>query len=145
MSRRRALLLVAIILGSPAWPAEAALKRSLLVAPFETGALSREDAWIGDGIAEALALAFVQHPAFVGIDRARLRTVADPQGWTEASVLQAARALHADVAVFGDVTGSISGSTVQPTDETKLRAYADECGKRYERNPGEKTASSTAT
>ena len=28
-----------------------------------------------------------------------------------------------------------------PTDEAKLRAYAEDCGKRYERNPGEKTAS----
>jgi Flp pilus assembly protein TadD len=43
---------------------------------------------------------------------------------------------------FGDVTGSINGSSAaQPTDEGKLRAYADEAGKRYERNPGDKTAS----
>ena len=31
---------------------------------------------------------------------------------------------------FGDVTGSINGSSTAPTDETRLRAYADECGKR---------------
>jgi Flp pilus assembly protein TadD len=42
---------------------------------------------------------------------------------------------------FGDVTGSIPAPSTQPTDEAKLRAYADECGKRYDRNPGEKTAS----
>jgi Flp pilus assembly protein TadD len=42
---------------------------------------------------------------------------------------------------FGDVTGSISGSTAPPADETKLRAYAEDCGQRYERNPGEKIAS----
>ena len=42
---------------------------------------------------------------------------------------------------FGDVTGSIGPSTAPPADETKLRAYADDCGKRYERNPGEKVAS----
>ncbi len=44
---------------------------------------------------------------------------------------------------FGDVTGSIgqSTATAPPADETKLRAYADDCGKRYERNPGEKAAS----
>ena len=42
---------------------------------------------------------------------------------------------------FGDVTGSIAGSTSMPTDQAKLRAYADQCGKRYERNPGEKAAS----
>ena len=44
---------------------------------------------------------------------------------------------------FGDVTGSIGQptATAPPTDEAKLRAYADDWGKRYERNPGEKTAS----
>jgi Flp pilus assembly protein TadD len=44
---------------------------------------------------------------------------------------------------FGDVTGSIGQptATAPPTDETKLRAYADDWGKRYERNPGEKAAS----
>ena len=42
---------------------------------------------------------------------------------------------------FGDVTGSIGGSTAMPTDEAKLRAYAEDCGNRYERNPGEKAAS----
>jgi Flp pilus assembly protein TadD len=42
---------------------------------------------------------------------------------------------------FGDVTGSIPASTATPTDDARLRAYADELGKRYDRNPGEKTAS----
>jgi len=28
-----------------------------------------------------------------------------------------------------------------PTDETRLRAYADDWGKRYDGNPGEKVAS----
>jgi Flp pilus assembly protein TadD len=42
---------------------------------------------------------------------------------------------------FGDVTGSIPAPGSQPTDETRLRAYAEELGKRYDRNPGEKTAS----
>ncbi len=42
---------------------------------------------------------------------------------------------------FGDVTGSISGSPAMPTDDAKLRAYAEDCRKRYERNPGEKSAS----
>ena len=42
---------------------------------------------------------------------------------------------------FGDVTGSIPASTAQPTDDARLRAYADAAGKRYDRNPGEKAAS----
>ena len=42
---------------------------------------------------------------------------------------------------FGDVTGSINGSAAMPTNEARLRAYAEEAGKRYESNPGDKTAS----
>ena len=42
---------------------------------------------------------------------------------------------------IGDVTGSINVAATMPTDEAKLRAYADDCGRRYERNPGEKAAS----
>ncbi len=42
---------------------------------------------------------------------------------------------------FGDVTGSIPNSTATPTNEARLRAYADELGKRYDSNPGEKTVS----
>ena len=43
---------------------------------------------------------------------------------------------------FGDVTGSIAGTQqVLPTNEADLRAYAEDWGKRYDRNPGEKIAS----
>ncbi len=42
---------------------------------------------------------------------------------------------------FGDVTGSIPTSATQPTNDARLRTYADELGKRYDANPGEKTVS----
>ena len=42
---------------------------------------------------------------------------------------------------FGDVTGSIPASNTAAADDAKLRGYADELGKRYDRNPGEKSAS----
>jgi Flp pilus assembly protein TadD len=43
---------------------------------------------------------------------------------------------------FGDVTGSLSGSSAaMPTDDASLRAYADHWGKVYDGNPGEKYAS----
>ena len=58
-----------------------------------------------------------------------------------ALVVAAAAAPLAACHDFGDVTGSIGASRTPPADETKLRAYADDCGKRYERNPGEKVAS----
>jgi Flp pilus assembly protein TadD len=53
--------------------------------------------------------------------------------------IAAAAALLAGCYDFGDVTGSIP--TSKTTDDAKLRTYADECGKRYERNPGDKAAS----
>ena len=42
---------------------------------------------------------------------------------------------------FGDVTGSVRASPAMPADETELRSYAENCRNRYERNPGEKSAS----
>ena len=57
------------------------------------------------------------------------------------AVMAAGAAPLAGCQDFGDVTGSIGGSTAMPTDEGKLRAYAEDCGKRYERDPGEKAAS----
>ena len=60
---------------------------------------------------------------------------------TIAALAAAATAPLAGCHDFGDVTGSISGSTTPPTDETKLRAYAEDCGKRYDRDPGAKIAS----
>jgi Flp pilus assembly protein TadD len=43
---------------------------------------------------------------------------------------------------FGDVTGSLTGSSqAMPSDDASLRAYADHWGKVYDSNPGEKYAS----
>jgi len=42
---------------------------------------------------------------------------------------------------FGDVTGSVAGSPRMPASAAELRAYAEGARTRYERNPGEKTAS----
>jgi tetratricopeptide (TPR) repeat protein len=111
---------IAILLG--AWivatvlpvGAEAAVKRAMLVAPFETTALDREDAWVGDGVAEALMLAFVHHPAVVQIERARWRGMLAEDSRSEVDVVKAARALHADVAVFGDVRREASGLVIRP-------------------------------
>lgn len=58
-----------------------------------------------------------------------------------AAALAAVAAPLAGCHDFGDVTGSIPTSTATPTDDARLRAYADELGRRYDRNPGEKTAS----
>ena len=58
-----------------------------------------------------------------------------------AAALAAVAAPLAGCHDFGDVTDSIPASATQPTDDAKLRAYADELGKRYDHNPGDKKAS----
>ena len=45
-----------------------------------------------------------------------------------ATVLAAAAAPLGGCQEFGDVTGSIPSSTSMPTDEARLRVYADELG-----------------
>src|SRR5271157_1884020 len=64
-----------------------------------------------------------------------------PRACAAAAVAFAALAAGGCQQRFGDVTGSIPASQATPTDEARLRAYADDRQKRYERDPGEKTAS----
>ena len=74
----------------------------------------------------------------------RSRNVSRPDSFLRVIAVAAAAVFAAALAgcqEFGDVTGSVSASASMPTDEFKLRGYADQCGKRYERNPGEKLAS----
>src|SRR5271157_392482 len=64
-----------------------------------------------------------------------------PRACAAAAVAFAALAAGGCQQRFGDVTGSIPASQATPTDEARLRAYADDRQKRYERDPGEKAAS----
>jgi Flp pilus assembly protein TadD len=68
-----------------------------------------------------------------------------PHGWLRAASLLALTALVAPLAGchdMSDVTGSIARpEQALPTNEADLRAYADDCGKRYDRDPGAKVAS----
>jgi superkiller protein 3 len=95
--------------------AEAAVKpRTILIVPFETAGLSGDEQWIGEGAAQAVALGLVQSPAFVQIDRARLRAFGQPEAWGEAAVLQAARSLRVDAAVYGGVVRVNNELVLQP-------------------------------
>ena len=73
---------------------------------------------------------------------AQSRTVQRPplRALAVVAVTMAAAAL-AGCQDFGDVTGPIRASPAMPADEAQLRAYAEGCRNRYERNPGEKSAS----
>jgi hypothetical protein len=74
--RRPELAVLAALMLSllTAVAAEAATKtRTVIVLPYATGDLAREEQWIGEGIAQALSLGLVQMPALIQIDRERHR------------------------------------------------------------------------
>ena len=88
---------------------EAAPKpRNVLILPFATADLAREEQWIGEGVAQSLILALVHVPGLVQIDRDRLRQLPQPEAWDETATVAAAKRLGADIALFGEVrrTGS---------------------------------------
>jgi adenylate cyclase len=106
---------VAIVVGLLAPSAHAAVKpRTLLVLPFETAALERDEQWIGEGIAQIVALGLVQHPAVVQVDRARVRALPRPDSWNEVAVQQAVKTLRVDAGLFGEVRRRGGDLVIQP-------------------------------
>src|SRR5262249_61919231 len=114
-SRPAVILGVLTALVAFASLASAAVKpRVVLVAPFEAGTLAADDRWIGEGIGQAVALGLAQHPAFVQLDKSRLRALGQPETWGEAAVIQAAKVARADAALFGEVGRTGGDYTVRP-------------------------------
>jgi tetratricopeptide (TPR) repeat protein/TolB-like protein len=105
-----ALALTAMVLPE----AVAAVKpRAVVILPFDASTLEREQQWVGQGVAEIVALGLALHPAFIQVDETRQR-VARPETWGEAAVTQAARTLRVDTAVFGRVSRAGTDLVVQP-------------------------------
>jgi adenylate cyclase len=95
--------------------AQAAVKpRPIIVVPFDTTGLETGDQWLGEGLAQLLGLGLAQHPAFVPVDRSRLRSFARSDVWGEASVLSAARGTRAEAALFGKITRAGDELVLQP-------------------------------
>src|SRR5258705_9916914 len=95
--------------------AEAASKpRNVLILPFTTVDLTRDEQWIGEGIAQSLMLALVHVPGLVQIDRERVRALPQPEAWDETTTASAAKQLGADLALFGEVKRTGSDLIVQP-------------------------------
>ena len=114
---RRSMLLAVLALGAllALTTAHAAVKpRTILILPFETTALSADDRWIGEGAAQAISLGLVQSPAFVQVDRGRLRAFGQPEMWGDAAVVQAVRTLHVDAALFGQASRVNNELVLQP-------------------------------
>jgi len=109
------ILTVVLAAALLAAPAGAAVKsRVVLVVPYDASALGADGQWLGEGVAEILRLGLAQHPAFVQVERGRLRQFGQPEIWGESAVLQAARTLRADAALFGRVTRSGTDFVIQP-------------------------------
>jgi adenylate cyclase len=119
------MMLVALVLLVPLATGAAVKPRPVIVVPFDTTALDGNDQWLGEGTAQVLGLALAQHPAFVAMDRSRLRAFARPDGWGEASVLQAARGVRAEAALFGKIARAGDELVVQPM-LLELRASGSE-------------------
>jgi len=75
--------------------------RIVVIAPFDATALDREEQWMGEGVAQILALGLAQNASIVQIERSRLRAAAHTDAWTEAGLAQGARSVRADAALFG--------------------------------------------
>src|SRR5439155_24703964 len=63
----------------------------IVIVPFDATALEREEQWMGEGVAQILALGLAQQPSIVQIERARLRSATRGEAWTESSLTQATR------------------------------------------------------
>ena len=75
--------------------------RIVVIVPFDATALDREEQWMGEGVAQILALGLAQNASIVQIERSRLRAAASTDAWTEAGLAQGARGVRADAALFG--------------------------------------------
>ncbi len=114
-ARRTVLVVAALAALACSMAADAAVKpRAIIVLPFDASSLGRDDQWIGEGVAQLLSFGLAQHPAFVQVERSRLRAFGEPEVWGDAVVAQAARGVRADAALYGLITRKEAGLVVQP-------------------------------
>src|SRR5687767_181631 len=109
-------VLAALILSLlTAYGADAAVKpRTVIVLPYVTVDLPREEQWIGEGIAQSLTIGLMQMPALIQIDRDRLKRLPRSDAWDDQAALAAARALGADVAIYGEVRRAGADLSIVP-------------------------------
>ena len=110
---RSAILMLAFLGALVLAPSvEAAKPKAIVVLPYDASTLPREEQWVGEGVAQILSLAFAQHPAFVQIERTRMKGQAEV--WGDDTVVQTVRTFKAEGAMFGRVTRAPGEFVVQP-------------------------------
>ncbi len=121
--RATAFLLLSLCMATPGWAqtapvpaataAPAVKVRSVLILPFVTADLPREEAWLGEATAQSITNAFRQVPGLIQVERGRLKVLSQPEAWDEPAAVAAARALRAEVAIFGEVRRVGGDMTIQ--------------------------------
>src|SRR5262249_2810667 len=111
-----AAVLAALLASMAVTIADAAVKtRTILLLPFATVDVGRDEQWIGEGVTHSLALGLAQVPSVIQIDRARLKQIPqEPEAWDEQNAAAAAKSLHADVAIYGEVRRTGADLVIQP-------------------------------
>jgi len=113
--RSRILLSAVAVFLLALLPADAVTKpRTLLILPYATVDVARDEQWVGEGIAQSLSLAFVQMPSFIQIDRERLKRGPRAEAWDDQAALAAGRAVGADVTLYGEVKRAGTELAIQP-------------------------------
>jgi tetratricopeptide (TPR) repeat protein/TolB-like protein len=113
-SGRWTLVLAALTVVALSGADAAPKPRAVMIVPFDASTLTSEERWVGEGIEEILGLGLAQHAAFVQVDRARMRSVGRVEAWGEPVVVQTARTLHVDAALFGRVERKGTDYVIQP-------------------------------
>jgi tetratricopeptide (TPR) repeat protein len=112
---RLVALVVTVLALALAAPGHAAVKpRLVLVLPFDASALAADDRWMGEGVAQIVGLGLAQHSAFNQLEPARLPALGQAEAWGPQLVLQTARTVRADAAIFGEITRKGAELTVRP-------------------------------
>jgi tetratricopeptide (TPR) repeat protein len=106
--------LLTLLVGVTGADAAVVKSRVVLITPFDASALEADDRWIGEAVAQVLALGLVQHPAFVPLEQGRLRAFGNPAVWGVDVLQQATKMTRADVAIFGRVARAGSDVVIQP-------------------------------
>jgi len=107
-------ILTMLVLLAGATASAAVKPRIIVIVPFGAETLDRDKQWMGEGVAQVLSLGLAQHPATVAVESTRLRPFAKSEGWTETVVIQAAKGLKADAALFGEILRRGPDLLIQP-------------------------------
>lgn len=121
----KGLWIAGVVLSTLGWTilsgeAASPRPRPLLILPYQGVATGETDSWIGEGVAEALSLAFVHIPTVLPLDRQRVDQATRDTGLgsipsDDRGLLTLARALHAELVFYGTYRREPGGEiTLQP-------------------------------